>query len=566
MRPEDPDPQAAAVPPMPPVPDIGTPEATPARPKHRRTLVIVGALIAVLLAAGGAAAFVTMRGAGEKLLDHVPATTDAVAIAYLDPGAGQKVNLLRIAHRFPQLGSSQQLHDNVNRALDSTLEGVGLDHGDLAWVGSEIGVAFDLPNLHGPTVSVLISTTDPSASQATLQKLRDRSGGDWTSETYDGVTVWTAEDDGTGGPSTQAVVDGVVVIGNSRSMVEGIVDASYGKVPQLQDDPAFTATMADLPSSKLGFIYVDAARLVDVLKQQPGFQTLSTSTDPNPALANLEAVQGFALSLSAQPDGLALDVTEHYDRSKLSAGRAAQLNAASHPNPLLTSVPQDAWAVASEEHVDQTIGSALAQARQASPQLDRMLDASGVSELLTALSGDLALEGGSGGASPTPSGALLLGTSNDAQTQSALDRIAMFVAHKAHLSWTRSAYQGITINRLATGDEDLPFTPAYAVVGHAAVVATSVAEMQQIIDTQRGGANITTSPAFVEARTQVPAGSVFFLDVQAVVTDLRATMPEDQRARFDASAGAGLRHVAYIVSGSASTSESSRTRLFIRIT
>jgi hypothetical protein len=566
MRPEDPDPQAAAVPPMPPVPDPGTSDVTPARSSHRRTLVVAGALIGVLLAAGGAAAFVAMRGAGEKLLDHVPATTDAVAIAYLDPGAGQKVNLLRIAHRFPQLGSSQQLHDNVNRALDSTLGAVGLDHSDLAWVGPEIGVALDVPNLQGPTVSVLISTTDPSASQATLQKLRARSGGDWTSESYDGVPVWTAEDGGTGGPSAQAVVDGVVVIGNSRSMVDGIVDASHGKVPQLQDDPNFTATMADLPASNLGFIYVDAARLVDILKRQPGFQALSTSTDPDPTLEGLDAVQGFAVSLSAQPDGLALDATEHYDASKLTVARAAQLNAPSHPNPLLTAVPQDAWAVASVEHVDQTIGSALAQARQTSPQLDRVLDASGVSDLLRAIGGDLAVEGRSGGASPTPGGALLLGASNDAQTQAALDRLATFVAHKVHLTWTRSVYQGISINRLATGDEDGPFTPAYAVVGHAAVVATSMDEMQQIIDTEQGGANITSSPAFVEARKEVPAGSVFFIDVQAVVTDVRATMPADQRARFDAAAGAGLRHVAYVVSGSASTSESSRTRLFIRIT
>jgi hypothetical protein len=556
MYPDEPSAQTS------PLPGLPAPVVAP-RAKHRRTLVILVAVIAVLLAAGGAAAFVMMRGASERLLDHVPASTDAVAVAYLDPGASQKLNLMRMAGRFPSLGSSQQLHDNVNHALDAALGGAGLDHGDLGWVGPEVGVALDVPTLQAPTVSVLIATTDPSASAATLQKLRDRSNAAWTSETYGGVTVWT-DDDGSGGPSAQAIVDGVVVIGNSRSMVEGIIDASHGKVPRLQDDANFNATMGDLPTSKLGFIYVDAARLVDLLKEQPGLQTLSAS--PNPALQNLEAVQGLAVSLSAQPDGLALDATEHYDRSKLTSARVAQLNAPVHANPLLTSVPQDAWGVASEEHVEASLGSLVAQARARSPQVGHLVDVSGVSDLLRALSGDLAIEGGPGSTSPTPSGALLLGSSNDGQMQAALDKLAGFISHKANLTWKQADYKGVTINTLTTQRADLPVSPAYAVVGHAAVVTTSMAEMQRIIDASQGGANITASPAFVQARKQVPAGSLFFLDVERVVRDVRATLPSDQQAQFDREAAPDLEHIAYLVSGSASTAESSRFRVFVRIT
>jgi hypothetical protein len=321
--------------------------------------------------------------------------------------------------------------------------------------------------------------------------------------------------------------------------------------------------MADLPTSKLGFVYLDAARLVDLLKEQPGVQTPSAST--NPALQNLEAVQGIAVSLSAQPDGLALDATEHYDRSKLSPTRVGQLNAAVHANPLLTSVPQDAWGVASAEHIDASLGSVVAQARARSPQVDHLLDDSGVSALLGALSGDLAVEGGAGSSS-APSGALLLGSSNDTQMQSALNRLAGFISHKAHLTWNRAVYKGVKINVLATGPSGLPVAPAYAIVGHAAVVTTSMQEMQRIVDASGGGANITTSPAFVEARKEVPAGSLFFLDVTRATTDVRAALPPDRQAQFDRDVAPNLAHVAYLISGSASTAESSRFRVFVRIT
>ena len=545
---------------MPPTPSPPGSDVTP-RPRHRRTLVIVGAIVAVFLVSGAAAAFVTLRGASERLLDHVPASTDAVAVAYLDPGAGQKVNLMRLAARFPSLGSSRQLHDNVHRALDSILQGAGLDRNDIGWVGPEVGVALDVQAPQAPTVSVLIATTDPSASVVTLKKLRDGSHAAWASETHEGVTVWTTADDGSVGPSAQAVVDGVVVLGNARSMVEGIIDASQGRIPSLQDDANFQATMADLPASKLGFVYLNAERVVDLLKEQPGFRSLSA----DPALQNLDAVQGIAASLSVQADGLALDTTEHYDRAKLSATRVAQLGAPAHPNPLFASVPQDAWGVASEEHIDTSLASLVDRARSTAPQVGRILDASGVSDLLHVLSGDLAVEGGRGSSS-TLGGALLLGSTDDVAMQDALDRLASFVAHQAHVGWKQVVYRGVKITVLAGARPELPVAPAYGVVGHAAVVTTSIGEMHRIVDAHLGGANITASPAFVAARRDVPAGSSFFLDVQRLKTDVRAVLPPGAQAQFDREVAPDLDHVAYLVSGSTSSPESSRTRLFVRIT
>jgi hypothetical protein len=539
--------------------------------RRRRTPVVVAAIVALLLLGGAAAAFVLFRGASEQVLDHVPASTDIVAVAYLDPAASQKLNLLRMASRFPSLGSSQELTDRVNQQIDLALEGTGLDHGDLGWVGSEIGVAVDVPNLSSPPhAALLVASKDIRASEATLQLLRVSPASDsssWTSESHGGVDVWSRTDSGAG-PEVQAMVGGVVVLSDSRSMVEGIIDASQGKVPRLQDDADFKSTMADLPASNLGFVYVNPQPLIGLLKESAGFPALSIG----PGLADLEAIKGLAASVSAEPDGLAIDATERFDRSKLSPDRIAQLSEPPHADPLLTSVPSDAWGVVSIEHVDTTLKTFVDQARSSNPLIGAQLDAAGVSDLIGALTGDLVIEGGPGSSATAaglggsiPGGALMLGTSNDGQVQSALDQLAGLVSSFTHLTWDSTAYEGVHIRVLATGQFGLPVAPAYAIVNHAAVIATSVSEMHRIVDAAGGDQNITTSPVFVAAKSKVPPASLFFLDVQSLASVISAELSPGERAHFAERVTPDLQHVIYLVTGGESTPDRTKTRLFIKI-
>jgi hypothetical protein len=545
------------------------PEAEPQR-RQRRTPVVVAAIVALLLLGGAAAAFVLFRGASEKVLDHVPASTDVVAVAYLDPAASQKLNLLRMASRFPSLGSSQQLTDKVNEQIDLALEGTGLDHADLGWVGSEIGVAVDVPDLSSPHAALLVATKDTRAAEATLQLLRVSPASDpssWTSDSHGGVDVWSGTDSG-GDPEVQAIVDSVVVLGNSQPMVEGIIDASQGKVPRLQDDADFTSTMADLPASNLGFVYVNPQPLVGLLKESAGFPALSIG----PELADLEAIKGFAASVSAEPDGLAIDTTELFDRSKLSPDRITQLSEPPQANPLLTSVPFDAWGVASIEHFDTTLRSFVDEARSSNPLIGGQLDAAGVSDLIGALTGDLVIEGGPGSSATAaglggsiPGGALMLGTSNDGQVQSALDQLAGVVSSFTHLKWDSAVYEGVHIRILSTSQLGLPVAPAYAIVNHAAVIATSVSELHRIIDAAGGDQDITTSPVFVAAKSKVPPASLFFLDVQGLASVISAELSPGEQAHFAETVTPDLQHVIYLVTGGESTPDRTKSRLFIKI-
>jgi hypothetical protein len=94
-------------------------------------LVAVVAAIVVVLGAGAAAAFFMMRGSSEQLTGLVPADADVFATVYLDPSAGQKVNLLSLAARFPKLGEGEDLDQRVNDLIDEAFADSGLTHEDI---------------------------------------------------------------------------------------------------------------------------------------------------------------------------------------------------------------------------------------------------------------------------------------------------------------------------------------------------------------------------------------------------------------------------------------------------
>lgn len=71
------------------------------RQRGRRLLAIIAAVLIALGGSAGAAAFFLMRGSSEELLQLVPASSEVVATAYLDPSAGQKMNLFALWISFP---------------------------------------------------------------------------------------------------------------------------------------------------------------------------------------------------------------------------------------------------------------------------------------------------------------------------------------------------------------------------------------------------------------------------------------------------------------------------------
>ena len=134
-----------------------------------------------------------------------------------------------------------------------------------------------------------------------------------------------------------------------------------------------------------------------------------------------------------------------------------------------------------------------------------------IGNLVQVLTGDIAIEAEPGG-SVAPDAAILLGSSNDDRMQSELGRLAAISASSG-APWRTERYGDVTIHVL-DGGGFLPFVPAYAVVNHAAVIATSDAEIKRIVDASKGGPNITSSPVFRSATAGFEASDALaFVDV-----------------------------------------------------
>jgi len=590
-REASPPPTAAGAegPPPPAVPpsELGTPDApSPSRHRGRRLLVIIAATLIVLGGSAAAAAFFLMRGSSKELLQLVPASSEVVATAYLDPSAGQKLNLLALVHRFPALGSDQDLRQEVNKALDEALESSGLTHDDvLPWLGSEVAIVVDFGPNGDVVTTALLASTDDGAAEAALHKGMTASLGAEQTRDYQGVTMHAF---GSGSSLVSyAIVDHVVIISNRESGLTRVIDVSEGTAPDLADDPDFVETVSTLPEGKLGLVYVNPTELVSQALSESG---LGAAAGSMPGLDTVRALRSIGMSLSAQPDGLAFDLTVRFDPSKLDPATRGELDAPVHENATLSFVPADSYAVATQQGLDTTLKQVLDQALS-TPQGERLRKRLGIDDALSALTGDMAFEIGPGSGATPVGGALVLGVDDPAAVQHTLDGLAglaLASQQRAYASapvpaqgdrsggqmtelsllqlgpapkvgWRTTTYQGTTIRYLVDPSiSGSGFLPAYAVVDGAAMIGSSPAEIRKLIDVKGGQPSITSSLAYTRALARVPRGSSsFYLDVTGIVSRFASALPRDVEANIEP--------IKTVVTGGTNSSSRVTARLFIEI-
>jgi hypothetical protein len=565
----------------------GTPEA-PSLPRHRgrRLLVIVAATLIVLGGGVAAAAFFVMRGSSAELLELVPASSEVVVTASLDPSAGQKMNLFALAHRFPALGDDQELRKQVNRALDEALESSGLSHDDvLPWLGSEVAIVVDFSsNDDIVTTSALLASTDDGAAEGALDKAMTASLGAGQTRDHRGVTMHVFGS----GPSLMgyAIVDHVVVISNHEVGLTRVIDVSEGTTPNLADDRDFVDTVSTLPEDKLGLVYVNPTEFVNRALSDG----LGAAVGSMPGLDTVRALRSIGISLSAHPDGLAFDLTVRLDPSKLDPATREALDEPVHENATLSLVPANSYAVATQQGLDTNLRQVVDQALS-TPRGERLRQRLGIDAALSALTGDTTFEIGPGSGTTPVEGALVLGVDDPAAVQRTLDRLAdlaLASQQRAHafspfpvqgdrsrqqvtqlrplkpgagpeVAWRTTTYQGTTIRYLV--DPSLSgsgFLPAYAVLDEAAVIGSSPAEIRKLIDVKGGQPSITSSSAYTRALARVPSGSSsFYLDVEGIVSRFASALPPDVEAN--------LEPIKTVVTGGTNSSSRVTARLFIEI-
>ena len=534
----------------------------PAR-RGRKAVVIAVAAAVGLAGVAAAASFVALSGSSETLTTKLPADTDVVVTAYLDPAASQKVNLFRLTSAFPTLGAEPQVTGRAGDWVDSLLATTGLTHDDLAWLGSQVAVAVDVRPQGEPAIAIMLDTTDEADAEVSLRALRDGPlfmGTRWTREDHGGSQVWAGDD---GREQTfVGIVDGSVVIANDAVTFDDIVATANGDAPSLAEDKDFADTMAGLPAARLGMAYLAPDDLLAALDrmQGPGLSDLGTAAGIDP-----EAVRGIGLTLTAEPDALAMDSEVTIDASKLTPEQLHAYGAEDHGNVQLAMVPADALGFAGAQHLDSGLDSALAGL----PSEQRAaLEQSGLEPAVSSLSGDLAFELSMPSGSVTPGGALMIGTHDEQAMAAALAIAAQalppaspFVTSDLSTpSWKTVDHDGVTVTYLPGDGGGTGFAPAYAVFGGTGVLASSRTEAFRIIDTAHGAPSAMDAEAVTAALDDVSGSEdVLYLDLAGIVDAVANTGMMDPEIRGNLDA------LRTLVAGTQTDPDHQHARLVLRI-
>lgn len=558
LPPDDPTPEPPAVPDAPPT----EPEAAAPAPKKRgRIALVVGIVVVVVAFAAGAGAFLLLRGAPESVLDKVPATADVVVVAHLDPAASQKMNLFRMAEKFPALGSEAELTQKLNDALDSMLTDSGLTHEDLAWVGGEAGGYVDVGS-GSPSFAIMVATDDESAASAAMQRMRDASHADYTTTTIEGIEVAIPA---TTDQPAMAIVDGVVVIASDQAAMQTVITTANGDT-SIQDDAVYQGVSDRLPEDNLGFVFVNVQQLMDLVGSIPG-----AAGGLQDGIQQLQAAQGAGFAVTAGSDGIALDSVTTTDPSKLTQDQRDALATGDGPNETLALMPADAYAVMAVKGVTSGLETSVTQLAQLDPATARMIEKLhllGPDGLLGLLSGDLGVQIGPASGLLPVGGTVLVGTNDGEAVQAWLDaNLAKALGDTVPGLGTATKtedYNGVTITYADVPLSGVSF--AYGVVNDTVVLGLSVKSVEEAVDLAQNGGGIQADASYTSAIDGMPGTeSLVYVDVQGILTAVQEVLPGQSYQDFLDQGGENVEPISVVVAGTESDEQGSSSRLLIGI-
>ncbi|GAA1982220.1 hypothetical protein GCM10009718_19240 [Isoptericola halotolerans] len=305
-------PTPAAPGPVPPTgadPHATVPGLTPEPPRRsRKGLVIGGSIAAGLLVLGGAgaAAYALLDGGGDQPEAALPAATAAYLRVDLDPSAQQKINLLRLADRLPDLSEDLGVEisedSDLKKVLAEAITASGeceIDYDEQVapWIGDR-GALAAVPDADGEPQPVgVLAVTDESAARTAIES------GLGCGETLDASQV--------------AFTAGYVVVTDELAAADVVADAEESS---LADSEAFTADMDALGDAGLVSFWADAEAIIDwSLASTP---ELTDGTLPDEYLDQLDGYTTMVGALRANPDGIELEFLSAGDEATLAPYRA----------------------------------------------------------------------------------------------------------------------------------------------------------------------------------------------------------------------------------------------------
>ncbi len=483
---------------------------------------LVVAVTALLVALGGAVVvgyLLLFSAVADRASRAAPADTAIYVNAYLQPSAGQQMNLFGLVGRLRGFGDPATLEAKIDEVAGRLLGQAGIDYSaDVRpWLGEQIAVAVAFAEAGSPPSELLLAAVkDSDEARTAVPRLFASMEIAFTEETFRGHVLMTSD------RTSYALLDDLLVVANTPRRLRASIEAEADFAPSLADSPAFAAAMREVASDHLASLYVDLPRAVGLgeERQLGGFGTA-------------------ALALTAEADGLHVgglagftaEAASEHARAAFALGTQRSILADWMPRTTSAEVVLFGAAQSFEDlEANLTGDTAVAPAMDALRQV-RGIAALGLGinfdrDLLPLFDGEVAVALRSLDADGFH-GQLLLRPSDADGAQTALDRVRSALADRGS-EVTTSEVAGTTITTVAVpqiGDV------SYALLDGAVILASDPADVAAVLE-----AHIAGDALAGDDRYRAPfelagarAGNEFWADVQTLVDALAGILdPGDE--------------------------------------
>jgi hypothetical protein len=489
---------------------------------HRLVIALV-TLIGLTAATFVAGYLFLFSASTDRAAAMAPANSAFYVNVYLQPSAGQQMNLSGLIGRLPGFADDASLDEKVDQVVQNLLAGTGIDYREQVkpWLGNQIAVTGWPGNDGGAsaTLAIIGEVTDPEAARVAIAGIVGESEAQLRPETYAGVELQVSD-----AGAYAFIGDDMVVIGQNADAVRAVIDVQEGG-ESLADRADFVATMEALEPDHLASAFIDLAALAESTGMADQVSGVSTA----------------GAVLVAEPEGLRLSASAPFDRDEATPSDAAGFALGGEPSSLVDWMPSDTIAEAVIFGLGQTLEDAEA-ALGVAPEGEEVVSALDTIRALAAfafgidLDADLlplldrevavAVRGIEGG---LPAGQIMLRPSDPAAAAAALERVA------SALSGAGAARTTETIGDVEVTVLALPDTGevAYAEVDGIVIMGFGVADVAAAIEAHASGESLGTNERYTTTFEVAGgrAGTEAFVDVGAVVELLGdpIELPDDAR-------------------------------------
>lgn len=154
---------------------LGSPQPEPRKRGRGKTAIALVGLGTLAVAGVGVAAATYLGGGGAQPEDVLPDSALGMVKLDLDPAAGQKLAVYRLAQRFPSTSDKVKDKDSVKDDLLSSLfedeEDVDYEKDIQPWIGDRIGIAAVPGTGEEPEPLVAVAFTDKAEAEDALRDL-----------------------------------------------------------------------------------------------------------------------------------------------------------------------------------------------------------------------------------------------------------------------------------------------------------------------------------------------------------------------------------------------------------